>query len=167
MSSSLMTNFQNLSRYNRIANRVIYQSCALLPAEELVRERAMQYGTLIGTLNHALVMDRIWLDRFTGTESGMVLERTSVLERDFDKLRSLRQVEDVRIQDFTDSLKISFLSSQFRYKDLSDQYRHDPADRLVMHMFTHAVHHRSQIQQCLREMGANPPNLDFHVLLRR
>lgn len=167
MSASLLSELENFSRYNRIANRLLYDACRKLPAGELDRPRAAQYGSILGTLNHVLVMDGVWLDRFTGTAGDEEPHRDAILHRDFTELRRAREHTDIRIEEFIETVSIAFLSSQFRFKDLGGQFRHDPADRLVLHMFNHQTHHRAQVHAMLAEAGIEPPALDFHALLRR
>jgi uncharacterized damage-inducible protein DinB len=68
MSASLLSQIQNLGRYNRRANRVIYDACETLSHQDLVRERAVPFHSILGILNDILVIDRTWLDSFTQTD---------------------------------------------------------------------------------------------------
>lgn len=164
MSASLLTQFHTLARYNRRANRVLYEACAELSADELALDREAFFKSILGTLNHILVVDRIWLDRFTRTERE-VPELNSILHHDFAELRAARQAEDDRIVEFCEDLQIAFLSSRFQYKDHSGMFRQDNADLLVMHFFNHQTHHRGQIHHMLVQTGAGELSLDLHRLM--
>ena len=58
--------FMMFAAYNRWANARIYDAAAALPEEAFKRDVGAFFGSLMGTLNHILVADRIWLKRFTG-----------------------------------------------------------------------------------------------------
>lgn len=164
MTASLLTQFQMLGRYNRLANDVLYDACRAIPREELVRPQLAFFGSILGTLNHILVVDRIWMDRFTQTDrEPPALD--AVLYPDFDELRAARGEEDTRIEEFLDGLKIAFLSSRFRYKDHTGQFRQDGADLLVMHFFNHQTHHRGQVHDMLTHAGVKEISLDMHRLI--
>ena len=102
-----------MSRYNRRANRALYEACATLPADQLALPRKAFFGTIIATLNHILIMDRIWLDRFTGTESEP-MARDDILYAELDELEAARGQEDERIEEFVENLTIAFLASRFQ-----------------------------------------------------
>ncbi len=163
MSASLLSTLEDMSRYNRRANRVIYGACAKLPTKQLALPRKAFFGSIIATLNHILVMDRIWLDRFTGTE-GEPMERDTILHDEFDGLWAARNKEDERIEEFVENLTIAFLATRFRWQELDGQFHNDPADVLVLHMFNHQTHHRGQIHDMLSQTGIEPPSLDYHHL---
>ncbi len=163
MSASLLSTVEDFCRYNRRANRELYGACHKLSAEEWALPRKAFFGSILGTLNHILVMDRIWVDRFTGTESEH-MERDAILHRGFDELWEARNKEDERMEEFVDTLTIAFLATRFRWQDLDGQYYNDQADVLVLHMFNHQTHHRGQIHDMLSQTGIEPPNLDYHKL---
>lgn len=165
MSASLLTELLQFSRYNRIANRVLYAFCAGIPDNALSQAHPKTGESILGIFNHILIVDRDWMNRFTGvTEENA--PRGSMLHDDFSALRDARAKEDERIEEFIESLSIAFLSSQFRYKDSDGNFHQDPADRLVVHMFNNQTHHRGRIELLLTELGKQPSALDFHILLR-
>jgi uncharacterized damage-inducible protein DinB len=166
MTASLHTGLMELSRYNRIANRALYQCCGRLSASELSVLRPNRDESLLFMLNHILIVDRDWMNRFTGTEIPNAA-RGTLLHDSLSALQADRTREDERIEEFVENLHIAFLSTRFRYKDALGVFHQDPADRLVMHMFINQIHHRSRVQQVLAETGHEAPELDFHILLRR
>ena len=166
MTASLLTELLQFSRYNRVANRVLYKACGEIPEDALKGARASSSESIFGILNHILIVDRDWMNRFTGT----VVEnapRGTLLHDSFSELWEDRVREDERIEEFVQNIHIAFLSTQFRYKDADGQFHQDPADRLVVHMFNNQTHHRGRIQHIMGELGKDTPALDFHILLRR
>ena len=59
--------FEMFAAYNRWANGVVYAAARELSEEELNRSQGAFFGSLIGTLNHLLCADRIWMKRFIGS----------------------------------------------------------------------------------------------------
>jgi uncharacterized damage-inducible protein DinB len=55
-----------LPRYNATMNRQLYDAAATLPHEAVVTDRGAFFGSLLGTLNHLVAADSIWLSRFAG-----------------------------------------------------------------------------------------------------
>ena len=164
MSASLLSQIQNLGRYNRRANRLIYDACESLSHQELTRDRGVPFGSILGTLNHILVVDRTWLDRFTQTDREPP-KHNEVLHDNLAELRAARDAEDERIMEFCESLKIAFLSCRFQYTDHYGVFRQDGADVLVLHFFNNQTHHRSQVHHMLVRSGATEQSLDLHRLL--
>ncbi|TIP22086.1 MAG: damage-inducible protein DinB, partial [Mesorhizobium sp.] len=58
--------FMMFAAYNQWANTRIYDAAADLSEEELGRDVGAFFGSMLGTLNHLLVTDRVWMKRFTG-----------------------------------------------------------------------------------------------------
>ena len=58
-------NFRRFAAYNRWANGQLYDASSDLTDEEFGRDVGAFFGSMMGTLNHVLVADRIWLKRFT------------------------------------------------------------------------------------------------------
>jgi uncharacterized damage-inducible protein DinB len=55
-----------LARYNATMSRQMYDAAAALPHEAVVADRGAFFGSLLGTLNHLVAADSIWLSRFAG-----------------------------------------------------------------------------------------------------
>lgn len=166
MTASLQTELMQLSRYNRIANRALYEACGELSESEFMQAPASGADSVFFILNHILIVDRDWMNRFTGEEVENA-PRGTLLHQTWADLEADRIREDERIEEFVEDIHIAFLSTRFRYKDAGGVFHQDPADRLVVHMFLNQIHHRSHVLQALAHAGHEPPELDFHILLRR
>jgi uncharacterized damage-inducible protein DinB len=89
-----------LAGYNRWCNERLYAAAASLTEDELRADRGVFFRSMLGTLNHILVADRIWMRRFTG--SGDAPARLdAILHEELDALRAARQSEDARIADWS------------------------------------------------------------------
>ena len=54
-----------MASYNAAMNNSVYQAARQLPAEELSADRGAFFGSILGTLNHLVNADIIWLKRFS------------------------------------------------------------------------------------------------------
>ncbi|WP_421655479.1 DinB family protein [Leptothermofonsia sp. ETS-13] len=125
MAHSLISHFQMLAQYNTLANRKLYAVCAELDDLERKRIRPAFFKSIHGTLNHVMVGDRIWLNRFEGKEvpsTGL----DAILYEDFDQLWQARVVQDERIEAFTASLTDDFLNQSIRYRNNQGKHSHRP-----------------------------------------
>ncbi|TIW76146.1 MAG: damage-inducible protein DinB, partial [Mesorhizobium sp.] len=78
--------------YNQWANGRIYDAADDLNDEEFNRDVGAFFGSLMGTLNHLLAADRIWMKRFTG-EGVAPTTLDAILYRALPVLRTAREAE--------------------------------------------------------------------------
>lgn len=153
--------FQMFAAYNRWANRIVYDAAAELDEERLNRNTGAFFGSLIGTLNHVLVGDRVWLKRFTGT-GATPRKLDEMLHADLASLRAARDAEDERIVTWVDGLSDTQLAGRFTYLTVTDMrtisQRLAPA---LAHFFNHQTHHRGQAHTILTALGQPSLALDL------
>jgi uncharacterized damage-inducible protein DinB len=95
--------FSMLARYNRIANERLYATCGQLDDAEYRKKRSGSFGGIHALLNHILLGDRIWMDRFEG-RGGNTPALNTILFEEFSALPVARVEQDVRIEAFFESL---------------------------------------------------------------
>lgn len=153
--------FRMFAAYNRWANGLVYDAAATLDEDELNKDTGAFFGSLMGTLNHIMVADRIWLKRFTG-EGAAPAALDTILYRDLPSLRRARDAEDDRIVEWIDSLSGKALAGRFTYLTVTDMrtisQRLAPA---LAHFFNHQTHHRGQAHTILTTLGRPAPSLDM------
>jgi len=161
MRASLITHFQMLGRYNSIVNERLYEVCAGLPDEEYRKEGPGSFRSIHRTLNHILLGDRIWMNRFASTEVTTTPALATVLHDEFPALREARVIEDARIEVFLAGLTDGYLRGVVQYHNSAGKYHEDPITLVLQHMFNHATHHRGQVHVMLAQFGKTV-NLDMH-----
>lgn len=161
-----MEQFVMLAGYNSWANRRVYAAAGALPEEAYRRNAGAFFGSLHGTLNHLLVADRIWMQRFTGTgEAPTRLD--AILFEALPELTAAREAEDRRIEDYVGGLDDAALAGSFRYRTLSKpQDIEQPLAPALTHFFNHQTHHRGQAHCLLTQMAGNAPGLDLITFQR-
>jgi uncharacterized damage-inducible protein DinB len=65
-SNMLAAHYRMFGRYNAWANGRLLAAAAGLSIEQYRAERGAFFKSVHGTLNHLLVTDRVWMQRFTG-----------------------------------------------------------------------------------------------------
>lgn len=162
---SFITHLQLLAQYNTLANEKLYAACAKLSDADRKQLRPAFFNSIHGTLNHILVGDRIWLNRFEGKEVASIGLDTILYEA-FETLWQARILEDQRIQTFVASLTEGALQKNIRYINHAGNVHSDPMPLLIAHLFNHQTHHRGQIHNLLSQTRVAPPSLDMHRVLR-
>src|SRR5450631_2224478 len=95
--------YRMFGHYNAWANRRLFEAVAQLSTEQYRADRGAFFKSVHGTLNHLLVTDRIWLQRFTGAGDAPNRLDAILFER-FGELRDARETEDQAIVDFVEGL---------------------------------------------------------------
>jgi uncharacterized damage-inducible protein DinB len=157
----LKQHFMMFAAYNAWANARIYEAAAALTEDEFGRDTGAFFGSMMGTLNHILVADRIWLKRFTG-DGDAAASLDTILFTEFGKLRAAREADDKRILNWIGGLTEKAVSGRFTYMTVSDMrtvsQRLSPA---LDHFFNHQTHHRGQAHMILTVLGRPSVTLDL------
>lgn len=137
----------------------------MLGQAELARPRASFFGSILGTLNHALLADRSWMGRFEGIPCPDIISLDQILHPDFEGLSAARAAFDEHIIAYCDGLT-GGLDETFRYRTMAGQETESERGWALLHMFNHATHHRGQVHDMLSATSAEPPPLDLIYFLR-
>jgi uncharacterized damage-inducible protein DinB len=160
--SAMRTHFLQLAAYNTWANARLYQAAGSLGEAALNRPLDGAYfGSLLGTLNHMLVADRLWLARLEGEAK----PHDRLDERPYGEFAALRQARvehDARLPAFIDALTVAEIEADLDYQDMGGTPRRLPRRIILTHIINHATHHRGQAHHQLKQLGLNePPALDL------
>lgn len=153
--------FTMFAAYNRWANARLYEAASELTLDELSRNTGAFFKSVLGTLNHILVADRIWMKRFTG-HGDAPPSLDAIIGHDIAHLHAQRIAEDRRIVDWVASLDAKALAGRFTYMTVTDMrtvsQRLAPA---LDHFFNHQTHHRGQAHAQLTTLGRPSLMLDL------
>ena len=156
--------FETLARYNRWANRRLYEVAAQLSDAQFRENRGAFFGSLRGTLNHILVADRVWLERIEGT-GPKPSSLDEILYDDFAGLRAAREAEDERILRVVTATPAERFESALSYRSMAGTPHELPLAQILTHVFNHQTHHRGQAHTLLGQFGLATPVLDFVYFL--
>jgi uncharacterized damage-inducible protein DinB len=165
-----------LATYNPWMNKKLYEAAARLTPAALAEDRGAFFGSLLGTLNHLVVADHIWLKRFATLPSfepalRVVAELPDPAALDeipferFEALREHRQWLDGQILDWIDGLSESDLGLTLRYHNMKGVASARRVSHLLLHFFNHQTHHRGQATTLLSQVGEDVGITDLLMLI--
>lgn len=161
--------------YNQWMNEKILAASQQLDAEQLRLDRKAFFGSILGTLNHLVVADTIWLKRFAqhapGLASLMPMQDratpTALNQMLFDELPALaveRRELDRMIIAWSQELTDDDLAGVLDYISSRGPFRR-PLAGVVLHFFNHQTHHRGQITTLLSQAGVDVGVTDLFMLV--
>lgn len=173
---SLLDHMALLARYNACMNGRVFETAGLLPADALREDRGAFFGSILGTLNHIMVADILWLRRFTSHPAGFraleTLRRFPVPEaldqivfEDFSELSDRRRGLDDTIIAWCGDLTGEDLAHRLLYRNMKGVTARKEFAGLVLHMFNHQTHHRGQVTALLSQAGLDVGVTDLVALM--
>jgi uncharacterized damage-inducible protein DinB len=157
--------YRMFAAYNAWCNERLYDAAATLTDADYRADRGAFFKSLHGTLNHLLVGDRIWMNRFTG-EGELPNSLDAILYDDFAHLRAARRAEDMSISRYIGGLTDADLSRTIRYRTFSNpaniEQQLAPA---LDHFFNHQTHHRGQAHALLSSVIGNERTPSFDLII--
>lgn len=158
--------FKLFAEYNKLMNQRIIESAGRLTEEELKSDRGAFFKSVLGTLNHILVADIIWLKRFRShPASEKALEYLSTLDHPesldtilFDDLMSLKEerekIDEILIN-WIAGLSEGDIEDYLSYQKMAGKPQKKLVESLVSHLFLHQVHHRGQATTLISQSGVD------------
>lgn len=174
---SLLTQHVRLmASYNQWMNKKVYETAGKLTAAQLAENRGAFFGSVLGTLNHIMVGDTVWMQRFAGALQGHseldVVRQVptpqsldAVLFDDFTPLLQRRELLDETILGFASSITDAELSSILQYKNMRGVQSSRQLFNVLMHFFNHQTHHRGQVTTLLTQCGLDVGVTDLLMLI--
>lgn len=173
---SIPSHFTMMAGYNAWMNANLYESAGKLAPEELARERGAFFGSLLGTLNHLIVADTIWLKRFAEHPAKpaalepvralpMPAALNQVLFTGLGELAARRKLLDTAITDWTAALTQADLDLVLHYTNTRGVSSQKRMSMLLTHFFNHQTHHRGQASTLLFQAGQDIGATDLLALI--
>ena len=165
-----------LASYNQWMNRRLYDAAATLPDDALAEDRGAFFGSVIGTLNHLVVADTIWLKRFASAadassvlaaldDTPMPTALDAVPYPALPALRARREWLDALILRWVDTLTPAQVASRLTYTNTKGAMFTRSVEGLLTHLFNHQTHHRGQATTLLSQAGVDVGVTDLLALL--
>lgn len=151
------------ARNNAWANHRLLETCTRLPQAEMDAPRVGFFPSLLATLNHILIVDWYYVDALEGGDLGQGAFVEEVPCRTLAELRREQDAVDRRLIAVCAGLDDAGLGRAVRLIR-RDGDRIERADRVLLHLFEHQIHHRGQAHAMLSGTSAAPPQLDEFFL---
>lgn len=160
-----MDHLPMMARFNAWANGRIYDSVSQLSDAAYRQDRKAFFGSIHNTLNHLLVVDRLWTGRIEGVDRG-ITALDQILHDDFDSLRAAREEEDRRFIELVDRTAKEGLDRPMRYSPITASGEYEArVGHVLITLLNHQTHHRGQVHVMLTQAEIDPPPLDIPVFL--
>lgn len=169
-----------LARYNAWMNAKLYDAAATLSSHELALDRGAFFSSILGTLNHLVVADTIWLKRFAMHPLQLPSQHhdldpvrqlpsptglDAVLFTDLAALRQRRTLLDEAISKWMAVLTAEDLAANLDYANTKGVANCKNVAALILHLFNHQTHHRGQTTTLLAQAGVDVGVTDLVALI--
>ncbi len=152
------TDLRRTARFNRWANRRLYEACANLESAQWTAMLPGAFGNLRDTLAHVAEVDLLWLARGgrrlpATVKAGAAIDVAALTER--------RRAIDEALVLWTEVLGEDDLDRHLSYRDTEGVARATPLALALAHMFDHQTFHRGEASAMLASLGREAPALDM------
>lgn len=159
MQSDFVRPYRAMAHNNRWANHRLLTACAALSQTELTATRTSFFPSLSATLNHILIVDRLYVDAMEGGRLGPAAYADPEPCKTLAALREAQTEIDLRLIAVVGALNGSDLDRIVEIRRETHIQR-ERIDRVLLHLFQHQVHHRGQAHAMLSGTSVAPPQLD-------
>ena len=142
-----------MADHNRWMNENLYAACGRIPDLDRKRDLGAFFRSIHGTLNHLLLVDRLWLGRIRDVAFPIV-SLDQELYADFATLKEERVRTDAEISAFVATLDSTTLAEAVTFTSfIKKTYVTLPLGLILIHLFHHQTHHRGQITALISQLG--------------
>jgi len=160
-----------MARYNTVMNERLIETVRPLGDAELLAPRGAFFGSILGTMNHLVVGDTMWLTRMRPYPFGQGLTALDTLPKpaglsdmpcpDFATYEPVRRQLDALLVDFIEGLSDEDIAAPFSYRNASNLPFTKTLGLVLSHVFNHQTHHRGQITTLLSQAGLDIGSTDL------
>lgn len=159
MATGAALYFLSMARNNAWANHRLLNACAQLSQADFAATRTSFFPSIVDTYNHILVVDWFYVDALEGGTLGPKAWENEVPFPDFADFNMAQRAVDQRLIAFCDRLDDEGLAKNV-HMHRATHVQVDRADRVLLHLFEHQIHHRGQVHAMLAGSTVAPPQLD-------
>lgn len=151
-------------RYSEWATRRLLEAATTLTSEEQVRDLGQSHRSVVSTLNHYFISERLWVDSLEanklpplytlGQSAPLADLPIAELQREWPPIWE-------RLDGWLSSLTEGELAALIPCETMPGQFRDFPRWEILRHNVNHATLHRGQVVGMLRQLGKQPPNVDI------
>jgi uncharacterized damage-inducible protein DinB len=156
---------QLLARYNRWANRVIFEAVKALPEGEAGMRRQSQFRNMIHTLNHSYIIDTFWQAQLDGREHGFTALNTPG-HPSLDELWRMQREIDAWYVAWSERMTDATLAEVMRFTSIGGIRGVMPRGWAMFQVVNHTSYHRGFVADLFYQVPARAPATDLPVYLR-
>ncbi|MEK9801949.1 MAG: DinB family protein [Curvibacter sp.] len=165
MTDAALRQLRLLTRYTAWADTRLYEALAALPAGELTARHNQGRHSMVGTLAHIWVVDRIWQAHLQGRAHGYTTRQPDT-EPVFEQLRLDQAALDRWYTDYADGLDATAQAEALDFRFVDGGAGRMTRGDMLLHVVNHKTYHRGYVADMLYQAGFKPPVMDLPVFLR-
>lgn len=145
--------------YNYWARDRQLKVCAGLTEEQFLRPLGNSFPSVRDTLTHLVAVEWLWLERWRGRAP-----RTLLAPEEFPTLAALSerwQTVEREMREYMAGLSEEALERPVTCVSTRGQTWSYTLWRMMLHLLQHQSYHRGQVTALLRQLGVQPPKVDF------
>ena len=171
--------FQTLAKYNARLNQQVLAAASSLSHDQLNEDCGAFFESILGTLNHILVGDLLWLRRFYlhHSPSSQTFSKLNTLDTypaveslnqilfdDFEAFKTVRFDVDAIISDWVNTqLTEADVANTFTYQNIKGESASKNFGEVLSHLFNHQTHHRGLVSTVLSQQGVDIGVTDYLI----
>ncbi len=178
-NNTVKAHFELMANYNAILNQKISDAISSVSKETLWTDNKAFFGSILGTLNHLMVGDLLWLKRFDQLNyhpngfSALVrlsdfpspTTLTQILyDNKADFISSRQTLDQIIVQFVIETIEADY-SSALNYINSKGLNFNKPFSMLLQHLFNHQTHHRGQVTTLLSQANIDIGETDLLMLI--
>ena len=154
-----------LTRYKAWADDLTFDAVAALPEGEITKPRQSVFKSLLHTLNHVYVIDRIFQAHLEGRKHGYTARNTET-HPPLAELWRLQQEVDGWYVACSDRLTDAALNEKVAFEFVGGGQGLMTRGEILAHIVNHTTYHRGFVADFFYQVPARPPTTDLTVFLR-
>jgi len=160
----LAQRYRRMARNNRWSNYRLLGACAHLSEQDFAAPRSGYFPSIAATLNHILEVDFLYLGPLLQSEPDRAPPRPVGPFQTLAPLAHAQLQVDLELIGFCDRTSDAALLRPVSWVRPELGQIAETAEDVLLHLFTHQIHHRGQVHAMLCSTPIAPPQLDEFYL---
>jgi len=152
----------SLLDFNVWANGQYFDQIRDLPDDEVTKQRPSLMNNLLISVNHLLVIDKVWLAHMKG-ETHPFTGLQTMLHEDVDELLAAKKAMDAEIRDYVAGLSGDELEEVVDYELMGGNAGSLARYMIITHLAIHGSFHRGFIGDMFGQIPIMPAGQDIPV----
>ncbi|MFK5892991.1 MAG: DinB family protein [Pseudomonadota bacterium] len=165
-----------MAKYNKLMNKRIFEAAKMLSYSKLMENKNAFFKSIMGTLNHIMIGDILWLKRFSAHPSEYAVlkkmegfVKPNKLDQELFSDINIFYAQRIKLDEFIielcNELKEADINNALRYVNFKEETHAKRFGDLILHVFLHQIHHRGQVTTLLSQENINFGDTDLPEII--